>query len=509
LHAQLRRADRGVVAGGAGADDDNVELLLLAHFIRSAGSWPPARGGWGRCRVAAAAGRGRPAGAPAAAVPGSEAQHHAAGVLELVLDVDQEQDRVLAVDDAVVVGQRDVHHRRGHDLAVLDDRALLDRVHAEDRRLRRAHDRGREQRAEGAAVGDGERAALQVLELEPALARGLGVVGDALPDLGEAPALDVAQPRRDQAAGGGDRHRDVGVAVVDDVVAVDRGVDDREALQRVGGGLGEEAHEAELDAVLLLELLAQLLAQGHDLAEVDLVERGQHRDRLLRLHQALGDALADAGHRHPLLGARAAGDRAGAAGGEVDQVLLGHRAAAAGALHLRGVDAVLLGGEAGARRQVGGLARRHRGGVGGGRGGGFRLRGALLLLHFLVAGGALAFLGRFAARVGGLRGAFLDDRQHLLAGDGVAFGELDLLQHAVDRRGDLGPDLVGLQVDQVLIAADGIPDLLVPAGDGGVGHGFGKDRDFDFGGHGTASLMLWGRAVLFGGDLVAGRVDQG
>src|SRR5690606_31772994 len=85
LHAQLRRADRGVVAGGAGADDDNVELLLLAHFIRSAGSWPPARGGWGRCRVAAAAGRGRPAGAPAAAVPGSEAQHHAAGVLELVL----------------------------------------------------------------------------------------------------------------------------------------------------------------------------------------------------------------------------------------------------------------------------------------------------------------------------------------------------------------------------------------------------------------------------------------
>src|SRR5690606_2584035 len=106
-------------------------------------------------------------------------------------------------------------------------------------------------------------------------------------------------------------------------------------------------------------------------------------------------------------------------------------------------------------------------------------------------------------------GAFLDDRQHLLAGDGVAFGELDLLQYAVDRRGDLEHDLVGLQVDQVLIAADGIPDLLVPAGDGGVGHGFGKDRDFDFGGHGTASLMLWGRAVLFGGDLVAGRVDQG
>src|SRR3546814_9226737 len=33
LHAQLRGADGGVVAGGAGADDDDVELF--AHFIRS------------------------------------------------------------------------------------------------------------------------------------------------------------------------------------------------------------------------------------------------------------------------------------------------------------------------------------------------------------------------------------------------------------------------------------------------------------------------------------------
>src|SRR5438128_1919704 len=94
----------------------------------------------------------------------SHAQQHAVWILELVLDIDEEQHRVLAVDDAVVVGQRDVHHRRGDDLAVLDDRALLDGVHAEDRALRRVDDRRRHQRAEGAAVGDGERAALQVLQ---------------------------------------------------------------------------------------------------------------------------------------------------------------------------------------------------------------------------------------------------------------------------------------------------------------------------------------------------------
>jgi len=33
LQAQLRGADRGVVAGRAGTDDDDVELF--AHFIRS------------------------------------------------------------------------------------------------------------------------------------------------------------------------------------------------------------------------------------------------------------------------------------------------------------------------------------------------------------------------------------------------------------------------------------------------------------------------------------------
>src|SRR3546814_1387897 len=37
LHAQLRGADGGVVAGGAGADDDDVEVLLFAHFNRSQG----------------------------------------------------------------------------------------------------------------------------------------------------------------------------------------------------------------------------------------------------------------------------------------------------------------------------------------------------------------------------------------------------------------------------------------------------------------------------------------
>ena len=86
-----------------------------------------------------------------------------------------------------------------------------------------------------------------------------------------------------------------------------RGIDDREPLQRLDRGLHEERHEAELHAVLLLELVLVARAQFLHGRQVHLVEGGQQRLRRLRLHQALGDARAQARHRHALLGARAGG----------------------------------------------------------------------------------------------------------------------------------------------------------------------------------------------------------
>ena len=84
--------------------------------------------------------------------------------------------------------------------------------------------------------------------------------------------------------------------------AVDRRVDRRKLLQRVHRRLDEEAHEAELDAVLLLEALLVAVAQIDHRLHVDFVERGQDRGGRLRLHEALGDALAQPRHRHALLG---------------------------------------------------------------------------------------------------------------------------------------------------------------------------------------------------------------
>ena len=61
---------------------------------------------------------------------------------------------------------------------------------------------------------------------------------------------------------GADRDADVVEVLVHDVGAVDAGVDERERLERVDGRLDEHRHEAELDAVLLLEALVVLRARG-------------------------------------------------------------------------------------------------------------------------------------------------------------------------------------------------------------------------------------------------------
>jgi hypothetical protein len=60
--------------------------------------------------------------------------------------------------------------------------------------------------------------------------------------------------------------------------------------------LGEEAHEAQADAMLLLEAFAIFVARRHHRRHVDVVERRQHRRGVLRRLQPLGDRLAHARH---------------------------------------------------------------------------------------------------------------------------------------------------------------------------------------------------------------------
>ena len=80
------------------------------------------------------------------------------GVFDELFDLDKEGDRLFAIDQTVIVGEGEIHHRADFHLAVHGDRALLDGVHAEDGGLGRIENGGGEEKVAvvpGDAFGPG------------------------------------------------------------------------------------------------------------------------------------------------------------------------------------------------------------------------------------------------------------------------------------------------------------------------------------------------------------------
>jgi hypothetical protein len=57
-------------------------------------------------------------------------QKHLGGLFNRFFYASQKSDRFAAVDDPVIVGERNVHHGPNDDLALSRDWALLNRMHA-------------------------------------------------------------------------------------------------------------------------------------------------------------------------------------------------------------------------------------------------------------------------------------------------------------------------------------------------------------------------------------------
>ena len=124
--------------------------------------------------------------------------------------------------------------------------------------------------------------------------------GDLLLNTDHVERLGVPDNWGDKTLGGGNSNADVDKVTVDDGVAavgaLNRGVDSGDLLHGEGGGLGESAHEAELGAGLLEDLILVELAHLHKTRHVDLVESGERGGSVLGLLQALGDPQAHAVH---------------------------------------------------------------------------------------------------------------------------------------------------------------------------------------------------------------------
>src|SRR5690606_5196702 len=126
----------------------------------------------------------------------------------------QGQHGFAAVDDPVVIGQCKIVHGTDHDLTVLDDRALLGGVDAQNGRLRRIDDRGGQHGAEHTAVRDRERTAGEFFQSQLAVTGAIAEVGDRLLDLGDRHLVGVAQDGHHQTTRAADSDTDVEVAVV-------------------------------------------------------------------------------------------------------------------------------------------------------------------------------------------------------------------------------------------------------------------------------------------------------
>ena len=75
------------------------------------------------------------------------------------------------------------------------------------------------------------------------------------------------------------------------------GVHDRLGLEGGNTGLDEEAHESELDVVLLGEVVLVLRSELHDGAHVALLEGREQSVVVLRLLESLGDLQPHSVHR--------------------------------------------------------------------------------------------------------------------------------------------------------------------------------------------------------------------
>ena len=129
----------------------------------------------------------------------------------------------------------------------------------------------------------------------------VGQVGDAAAEPEQVLLVGVLQDGDDEPPVERDGDAEVDVLLVDDVVAVERRVEDRKRAQRAGDRLGDERQERQLRAVALVRRLL-LLAQLRDTREVHFEHRVDVRRGPPAEHHVLGDLLAHHAHRHDLDG---------------------------------------------------------------------------------------------------------------------------------------------------------------------------------------------------------------
>ena len=181
-------------------------------------------------------------------------------------------------------------------------------VDTEDRDFRLVDDRGEALDAVHAEVRDGKGAAAQFFGRQLALAGQFGQFLDLGGDLRQALLVCVNNVGNHQTVVQGHCDTHVDIVLVDDLVVLNRAVEQRELRQGLRDKLHQQIGIADLD-FLRLELLAVALHLGHVDAQVE----GDGRRGHVRVLHVLGDGLAHAAHGLDFLALALTAGAAGAA----------------------------------------------------------------------------------------------------------------------------------------------------------------------------------------------------
>src|SRR5690606_35892240 len=266
----------------------------------------------------------------------------------------------------------------------------------------------------------------------------------------------------------------------DHVIAINRGIDCREALQGFHRGFNKERHKTETRAVMaLLENLLVLSTQIHKRLHVDFVEGCQHRSILLSLNQAARNTGPQAGHGHTFFwtlaalnlqsrhlgrftGSRGCWRRLGScATTEVSKyIFLGNPTTLATCLNLAHIEIVLF-------CQLAGRRAEHQ----------------ILCRSRLSRCGLFSSLGRLGSRSRSSHSTFLEDCNDLFTQDGVALFFHDFFNNAVVGGYNLQHDFVGFDVDDQFVTLNRLARFFMPSGNHTVSDGFRECWSFDFFSH--------------------------
>ncbi len=135
---------------------------------------------------------------PTRARRGSKIQRQFFRVFDAFLHFDEESDCFFPIDGAMIVAERQIHHRADFYFPVHGNGPRYDFVHAENPALRRIQDRRREERSVHATVRDREITTLQIFNLQFSFARCRGVIGNVALQIGKTFLVRIAHHRHDK-----------------------------------------------------------------------------------------------------------------------------------------------------------------------------------------------------------------------------------------------------------------------------------------------------------------------